>query len=199
MSKIVLILLLAFVAIKLFTSQEELTLGPGITAEEKPHQTNLNSPEVFHFEDYVIERKAHFELTAKVLSREDYSLGREADLSPTDLALGWGRMSDEAVLNQIELSQSGRFYYWRVDSFPIPRHEIETHSANMHIIPANNYVQDTLNEVRKGDIVKLTGSLVNVRSNDSAWFWNSSLTRNDTGAGACELIWVEELEIVTFQ
>ena len=57
---------------------------------------------------------------------------------PEDLALGWGRMSDSDVLAKIDITQSGRFYYWHVDDFPIPRREIETSSANMHMIPSDD-------------------------------------------------------------
>jgi hypothetical protein len=107
-------------------------------------------------------------------------------------------MSDESIINQIEVSQSGRWYRWQVNSFPIPRREIETHSANMHIIPANDYVKVIIDDVREGDIIKITGNLVNVTSNIDNWYWKTSLTRNDTRAGACEIIWVETLEIINY-
>ncbi len=83
-----------------------------------------------------------------------------------------------------------------VESFPIPRREIETHSANMHPIPANDGVRRVLDGVRQGEIVEITGSLVNVAANDIDWRWASSLTRDDTGAGACELVLVEQLAVV---
>ena len=43
-------------------------------------------------------------------------------------------------------------------------------------------------------VITLHGYLVEVRANDG-WHWRSSLTRNDTGNGACELVWVESVEI----
>ena len=84
-------------------------------------------------------------------------------LVPTDLALGWGRMSDSAVLAKIDITQSGRFYYWRVKEFPIPRREIETSSANMHMIPADNDVKRQLEQVREGQLVRIEGFLVDAR------------------------------------
>ena len=106
-------------------------------------------------------------------------------------------MSDERVLEHIEISQSGRFYRWQVDEFPIPRREIEMHSANVHLIPASDAVKRVIDKVRKGDIIEIKGSLVNVMSNRDAWYWESSQTRNDTGKGACELIWVESADILS--
>ncbi|WP_211828705.1 hypothetical protein [Kistimonas asteriae] len=168
--------------------------GPGVLVNEVPEQSRLLMTNDFDWNNYQVEPIAEFSLKARVLGREDYRLGREADISPTDLALGWGVMSDYAVLEQIRISQRNRFYYWSVDSFPVPRRQIETNSANMHMIPANEYVADQLDEVVEGDIVHIRGKLVNVKGADG-WYWNSSLSREDTGRGACELVWVEDLWI----
>ncbi len=73
--------------------------------------------------------------------------------------------------------------------------EIKTHSANMHMIPANSEVRDKLASVRKGHLIMLKGKLVNVTANDG-WHWNTSTTRADTGAGACELVWVDQIEVL---
>ena len=162
-----------------------------------PMQKGIASSTVYTTGDYTIEEIAEFRIKAKVLSKKNYYLDREADLSPVDVALGWGKMSDERVLEHIEISQSGRFYRWQVDEFPIPRREIETHSANMHLIPASDAVKRVIDKVRKGDIIEITGRLVNVMSNRDAWYWESSQTRNDRGKGACELIWVESADILS--
>ncbi len=52
-------------------------------------------------------------------------------------------------------------------------------------------------KIREGDIVEISGSLVNVKSISDGWYWNSSQTREDTGSGACELIFVKSLNITT--
>jgi len=164
---------------------------------ELPLQQSVDSPSSYSVDNYAIKQVASFSLKAKVLAKKNYSADRAAELSPTDLALGWGRMSDETVLEKIKISQSNRFYFWRVKSFVIPRREIERNSANMHLIPANDLVTKAIERVRPGDIISLTGSLVNATSVTDGWRWQSSQTRNDTGAGACELIYVESLNIIT--
>ncbi len=128
-----------------------------------------------------------------MLSREDYRLGREADLSSTDFALGWGRMSDDSVPERFRSVRSGRFYFWQVQEFPIPQREIETSSANVHLIAADSSIARQLEGVRKGQIVHLQGQLVEADTADG-WKWRSSLTRDDTGAGACELLYVKRVE-----
>jgi hypothetical protein len=137
---------------------------------------------------------ASFTLTARVLGVEHYYLDRGSDLVPVDLALGWGPMSDSGILSRISISQSGRFYYWHVNEFPISRRDIEVHSANMHLIPATSAVEKEIKRVQVGSIVRIDGYLVEARAGDG-WRWVSSLTREDTGAGACELIWVEKIEV----
>ena len=185
--------LISYGAYQHFSSQPVLH-GNGIIASQQPTQISTNSSEI-NLNGYKITPLESFEIEARVLAAEHYSLGREADLSPVDLALGWGAMSDEAILKDIKISQSNRFYYWRVDEFPIPRREIETQSANMHMIPADDRIEKILKSIRPGQIVKLSGDLVQVNASDG-WHWKSSLTREDTGAGACEIIYVKSLTVI---
>jgi len=195
MNKILFYILLLFAVWFVFLKTDKVVLGPGIMAANPPVQVNLNTKTSFPFKEYIITPLADFKIHAKVLSRENYHLGPEADLSPTDLALGWGRMSDEKVLSDIEISQSGRWYRWYTKTFPIPRREIELSSANMHIIPKDENVADVLESIRAGDIVSIEGSLVKI-SGDKGWHWNSSLSRMDTGNGACEIIFANDIQIM---
>lgn len=197
MKKLLFWLLIITAGWTLYQRTGQVQLGPGVMAPAEPQQQMLQTPITQQVDAYQLTELASFKITAKVLAKKNYSFDRGAQLSPTDLALGWGRMSDETVLEQIKISQSGRFYFWRVAAFPIPQREIETHSANMHVIPENISVKHALGKVRPGDIVEMSGSLVNVLSTDNQWRWHSSLTREDTGGGACELIWVKNLRIVT--
>jgi hypothetical protein len=179
-------------------SQQPVSRGIGIMAGQQPSQNSIqqqsSNQHAFTHNGYYITPLEEFALEARVLAAKNYMLGREADLSPVDLALGWGKMSDEAILKDIKISQANRFYSWRVDQFPIPRKEIETQSANMHMIPATAQIEKTLKSVRPGQVVKLTGYLIEAKAKDG-WRWKSSLTREDTGAGACELVFVKSLSV----
>ena len=194
MKKIIFSLIFLFTVYHYFQNRE-VSYGPGILAPHEPDQENIKASQHFTFEDYKITPLAQFRLKARVLSREDYSLGRESDLSPMDLALGWGRMSDESVFREISISQSGRWYRLRWKQPPIPLREIQTHSANMHLIPATTEVESLMKEVRKGHVIALQGSLIEVEDSDG-WRWRSSLSRGDTGGHSCELIWVEDFKIL---
>lgn len=168
---------------------------PGVLAPADPVQAMLPQPQpAIRLNGAILHPLATFAITARVLSRADYSHDTESTISPTDLALGWGRMSDSAVLSRIDIGQEGRFYLWSTARFPIPRREIETHSANMHIVPGSAYVADELLDVRRGDVVTMDGYLIEA-DRPGGWHWRSSLTRRDVGDGACELFYVQDLSI----
>ena len=190
--------LIAFIAILSFGAYQHFSnrpavRGDGVVASHQPAQTSSNQ-QTFTHKGYNITPLETFAIEARILAAKDYTFGREADLSPVDLALGWGSMSDEAILSKINITQSNRFYYWQVDAFPIPREQIETQSANMHMIPADSQIERTLKAVRPGQVVKLSGYLIEAKADDG-WRWKSSLTRSDTGAGACEVIFVKSLSV----
>ncbi len=167
----------------------QVSLAP-VSAE--PLQQNLTPPAELEFGQYSLRLLAEFALEARVLARERYRMGREADLSPWDFALGWGRMAEPEIARQFTIRQSGRWYYWRTEQLPIPLREVEISSANMHLIPANDQVREALDRVNSGSTVSLRGFLVEARGEDG-WRWRSSMSREDTGDGACELILVTDV------
>ena len=144
----------------------------------------------FRLQAATLQPLAGFSVEARVLSREDYRHGREAELSPTDLALGWRRMREDAVLSRLQVDQSARWYNYRWQGEPpLPPDEIAHSSANMHLIPADAQAAAALDRVRAGDRVRIEGWLVEAVAADG-WRWRSSLSREDSGDGACELVYV---------
>jgi hypothetical protein len=188
------LLLCAYLTFDRFVLARPVVHGAGIVAAQAPVQALLErDAPVFQKDGFRVVAVASFAMQARVLRSKSYCCGGPDRLAPIDVAFGWGRMSDEAVLARIDISQSGRFYFWRYEgSPPIPRREIELSSANMHLIPATNAIGKRLDRLRPGSVVTLKGYLVEV-TGEGGFVWRSSLTREDTGGGACELFWVEEL------
>lgn len=176
-------------------SASSATFAPEEAILGEPVQKDLAEPiPSIEKNGYSLTPLAEFQAEARVLSAHHYSGDRESDLVPVDLALGWKHMSEDAVLKKIEIHQDGRFYFWKTSAFPIPREEIETQSTNMHLIPADSIIEETLKSIKTGERVRFKGYLVEARAKDN-WHWRSSLTRHDTGAGACELVYVTSLTI----
>ncbi len=170
-----------------------ISQAPGVLAPEAPVQAPARGLKPFDHGGAAITPLAYFDIKARVLQTKRYRFDDEAILAPYDLALGWGRMSDSAVLDRIDISQSNRFYFWRTKQYPIPREEIIASSANMHIIPADEMVMAKLRNVRRGHVLSLRGFLVMSKGDQGIWI--SSMTRADSGNGACELFFVESIEI----
>ena len=167
---------------------------PGRLAPEDPVQTPPEGTAAWTFHDHLLTPLAAFEIRARVLGAERYRFDRAAELSPVDLALGWGPMSDSEVLESFTIEQRDRWYFWRAAHMPIPEAEVISHSANMHMIPSDTGIARRLKAVRAGQVVHLKGRLVRVDGKDG-WHWVSSTSRTDTGDGSCEVIWVESVQV----
>jgi hypothetical protein len=174
----------------------EITHPSGIIVKEEPYQQKPKRDTTWIVDEYQFRSLADFRIQARVLSKESYSLDRESDISPYDLALGWGPMSDQAIIDQMDIWQRNRWYYWETSRYPIPRTEIQKNSANMHIIPADDEVETQLDNIVKGNIIEIEGYLVFVNSTVDQWRWKSSLSRKDTGGGACEVVWADKITIL---
>jgi hypothetical protein len=194
MKSLIVIMAVVFGAYFLFFNEAVVKYS----AAEKLTEIPLLEPsqeKSFSFKGYKITSLADFTVKARVLSYKRYSSGKEAELSPIDLALGWGPMAADKNVDEISVSQRGRWYFWKCSKFPIPRNIIETHSCNMHIIPANNKVLKKLDDIQRGHVVNLKGYLIEARQDDG-WKWRSSMSRSDKGNHACEVFYVTKAVIV---
>jgi len=184
-------LLLCIVGVAGMWSSRPIKREPGILAADEPHQYETQQ-QPFTFKDYELTPQASYDIEARVLSVENYIVDAGAKLAPVDFAVGWGPMSDTAVLKHFKVDQGARFYTIYPDNEAIDLDTALKHSANMHLIPADDMVRHELKKIKAGNIVTLHGWLVNVSRSDG-FMWHSSLTRNDTGDGACELMFVNSL------
>jgi hypothetical protein len=165
----------------------------GELAPAEPRQVEAESSATMQLGRWSLTPRAGYEITARVLGHEHYRFDELADLIPDDLALGWGPMSDNRVLNSIDISQGNRFYYWQASTAtPIAAEDITTHSANTHVIPGNAAIAKQLAKLRVGQVVTLSGELVDGARSDGRWI-KTSLVRSDTGAGACEVLLVRDV------
>jgi len=191
--------LILFALSKAWGQWEQRAIHPadGALAPDAPVQGDADgAPAIVHGR-WTLTPRATYDITARVLGREDYRFDPIADLAPLDLALGWGPMSDNQVLQGLKISQGARFYSWRpvTESLPIELRDVNTHSANTHLIPANASVASKLDALRHGgQVVQLTGLLVDGARDDGMTI-RTSLTRTDTGAGACEFMLVQHVQV----
>lgn len=141
--------------------------------------------------------KEEYELTGVVKSKKKYS-DFPSQISEYDLAIAWGDLNKEEVDSSIKYSQRGRWYYYRYSAdCPVSQSYISKHSSNTHIIHKDKDILKEIKKIDKGDHVKLKGFLVDVdfKNSDNMPLWKTSRTRSDTGNGACEILYLEEVEV----
>jgi hypothetical protein len=145
---------------------------------------------VYHIAGSRLESIEPYSVKAFVLAVHGY----DEELSPVDFGLGWDEMGSAEALRHCSFEQSGRFL-----SFD-PKLTIRRFAgdnwhekiANVHIIPRNELLRQMLLDVKVGDRVALKGHLVEVIG--GGIYWKSSQSRKDTGAGACEVFLVTEMQ-----
>jgi hypothetical protein len=170
-----------------------------IVAPDEPEQKNLPDKQRIagvpqYYRDHQMDLLARYQFEARIISMawfrktDPVSFGK---VSPMDLGVGWGRMSDSANIDALEWSHSTRFLSFKyANGLPLPLDEIIRSIANVHVLPANDDVLEKLEGLRPGQKVRVTGYLVELKGNSR---FRSSLTREDRGAGACEMMWVESV------
>ncbi len=198
MRRILVFLLLGLIGWWIYTQTRPTRYPPGILVKAEPVQTFVTSDQLDPWPHgvYMVRPLARYDIQARLLSRKSYANDEIADLCPIDFAVGWGPMSDQAVLDRLNVWQTGRFFFWKYQNPPpIPRDEIISHASNMHLIPANNDIAKALKTVHTGDLFRLRGSLVEA-TRAGLNPVRSSLSRTDTAKGACEVMWVESVEVL---
>ena len=192
----ILSLTIIIVGLFLFFRSKDVVHPPGIIAPNAPKQILSKGNNEWQKEDFNYKEIAKFEITARVLSIRFYDYDDMSEFCPVDSAFGWRKMSDQKIIDELEIKQQHRWYVYRFNNSVIPQSEIKLNSSNMHIIPSDENIEDQLDDLIRGNLVMIKGKLVNVNKIGQKWTWKTSTKRNDDGRGACEILWAEEISII---
>ncbi len=161
---------------------------PDIELEVKAHRVQLHPRATYKITGYAAET------SRKLLDEWDFVM-------PLDVALVWGPVADPGVLSHLKFHLSERYvsYWYDASTPPSAVGQLRSHVANNHLIPASEEVADRLARVDIGDLVTLRGKLVDVDVHDArgkhVFHARTSLSRDDVGSGACEILWVEWVDV----
>lgn len=174
-------------------------LTPGSSPSQYILPTEASAPIVLEKDgdSWELLPRAGYRIMARVLHSKQYD-DWQASLSPVDLALGWGMLSEPRIDNWIRWNQDNRWYtyqYSSILSVPFPREYVRNHSANVHVIPATEGIEAILRELKGNEIVQLHGMLVDVEAQRGAnrIAFRTSLARDDEGDESCEIMYVESV------
>jgi hypothetical protein len=149
-----------------------------------------------------------YEINGLIVSKINYrvfNIEKVANAFPVDLCMIWGsNVASRVYRNRaVSYSQDCRWCWarWSGDDITYNLNE----QSNNHLLINNKELEKVLNSLVVGDQVKIRGKLVNLSArligkggafDRKELTWNSSTTRTDSGAGACEVIYVEGIEVL---
>jgi hypothetical protein len=177
----------------------------------EPLQTETGSIDLIKFKkngyDYELTPLYNYDIRGLVVHKMNYSwftIYKGEKVFSTDLCLIWGNNVKNKVFknNSVKFSQDCRWcnveWYGNVD-FNLNQ------LSNNHLIAIAPDLLNKIAAISSGDQVRIKGKLVYVKARPSGkagnedyngFEWRSSVTRDDTGAGACEVIFVEDAQIL---
>lgn len=206
MKKLIAIIIAVVAAVFIYTRLNDGGVSTkSVAGLPAPQQHAAQGEAYFEEAEYevTVKYKAAYDITALVVSTKKYSGSSLADrIAPKDLALAWGTVAEYNDRIDFHWSQSGRWYRWYVNSAaelsPVGgEREVSRQSANNHLIASTDSIKSDIAKIKAGDVVRITGYLVDLKGEktDGTYYtWNSSTSRDDTGDGACELIYVTGIE-----
>lgn len=187
-----------------------------IVTKNNPVQIDLKGDEYIKAygekNEYILNLMAEYSLSGMVVTKNsnfwfrDIMRNRFDDICLLDLGIVWGDLaSDKKELykhwkfkSHKTLGQSRRIE-WR-EKPPYNNADIRGNISHTHIIPANSNVMGGLLKIRKNDIVKLDGYLVDIYTDTNEIVAKTSLSRTDLdstsrGYGSCEDMYVKQVQI----
>ena len=154
---------------------------------------------------YRIEPLYTYDLHGLVVSRHDSDtwtdyIHREWNdhLNVVDLCVIWGRNAASGSYRDIDFS-SGQFVcYWQTSSQAAFTAFDQAAISNNHLLTDDPAVARQLRSVRVGDQIRFRGYLAEYSHNHSGQPFRrgTSTVRTDTGNGACETVYVKDVEIL---
>jgi hypothetical protein len=205
-------ILLAILIISFFT-RNNIRYVRDIAPEvlKSPIQSPVRSPDGREFVKgsyrYKLAVVCDYTISGLVVSKRDYrmfSIYQSDNMFPFDICLIWGNNVKSGVFRNraLKFSQDCRWcnaQWWGNLDFNF------SELSNNHLLIDKKDIESTVKGLVAGDQVTITGKLVNVKAeliakagqyDSQTLAWTSSTSRTDSGAGACEVIYVEGIQVL---
>ncbi len=169
-----------------------------VASSREPFQTTVGGIE------YTVRPLFQYELTGLVVSKHnadtwwDQIHAQWGDkLNVTDLCVIWGNNARSARYRELDYS-SGQFVcYVQTQSNEVWRTFDIYSLSNNHMLTDESAIARVLKDVRVGDQIHFRGYLAEYsHHHEFAFHRGTSITRTDTGNGACETVFTTEAQII---
>lgn len=207
-SKIIIFLVICAILIWIYETNnvtKNIEYVRSLSNIQKPTQvkTSGNITKTINGSNVEINYVAKYSISGRVVDVQNYyGYNIINQLSPKDIGMSWGFLANEKNHRKVTWSSAGNRYltWYSNDSIWINEiggsDKIAECCSNNHLIPSDNKIKKLINSIKEGDFVRIEGYLVNVycKESDGSYFsWNTSTSRNDTGNGACEVVYVTNI------
>lgn len=195
LAKVLAVSVLGWGAWSVFSHERSVRPPDGVLVQSVPLQHNYvdEKPSIRHGA-YTLLPRAHYDITGRVLLLIPYSDGW-SNLAPLDVALGWQEMSDNLFLASLTITGDRRtLLVVSTDNSIQDYNPLLARSSNNHLIPEDAGIESQLRALRVGQVVRLSGELVDV-SGPNGFEAHTSLLRLDVGDNACEIILVRGVQV----
>lgn len=151
--------------------------------------------------DYFIQPQYDYELYGMVVSYRLHNSDTGAHLrwgdhlNVADLCVVWSENAFEARLNEMEFRNQEWTCYYQWPNREVRSSFNSSKLSNNHLITEDSGLRQSIKKIGIGDQIRIKGWLSSYRSNEKS-IRGTSITRSDTGNGACETIYVNEVEVL---
>jgi hypothetical protein len=175
----------------------------GMLSDPEQEYTSGSVIKIVDNQEVNIDYVASYNISGRVVKTYSYAqYGISNKLSPIDVGLTWGDLAkDENNIKVIWGNSGNRFLTWTIydtdwyNSYGAMN--FQKHVSNNHLIASNDDISKKINAITEGEYIHLTGYLVNMTyelENGAKYSWNTSTSRTDSGDGACEIMYVTDIE-----
>lgn len=172
---------------------DSLRVPPGILVNESPtwHEAVMPSIEL---KGSTLSPIGTYDIRARVLAVDQHALSDELSrISPVDFLLGWGVMSDTAVIKQLDIKLQGRHFNVNAKYGAKLPPRFSQHYTLSYVLPANDEVARVVMRVRKDNVIRMQGYIVNIKTPD--YFSFESKLPDEDGMMQWEFFLVDKIVI----
>jgi hypothetical protein len=152
---------------------------------------------------YALTRRATYDIAGLVVSQHRgdalFNLYHRTDPGNIkDVCVVWGAVITNGSYRKVRYTSEEFTCYYSWTGALTPPFD-PTKIANNHLIPADDNVARRIGDIRIGDQIWMRGLLVDYRVRSAGrevLARRTSLTRQDTGNGACEILYVTDLYVI---
>lgn len=203
-----LLILSALAFIVAFMNRNELSHSLNVLPQlsSEPIQSDTSKAKfstTFNEDLFTITPKFEYELFGLVVSyrlhdsehgQMIHALNKD-HINVADYCVVWGESADTQLLSEFKFSNGQFTCNWQTHNREAWEKFNQNQISNNHLLAVNPSIRETLDQVKIGDQIHIKGQLAHY-TNPMGYERGTSIVRTDTGNGACETIWVEEVNIL---